>query len=53
VSRNQIGHELYSWNIDSTVCCRTSSNTCISCSSPIDASKSEKKLRNRPTSPQE
>src|SRR6266516_859617 len=53
VSRNQFGNALYSWNIDSTVYCPTSLRTCISCSSPIDASQSEEKLRNKRIRPQE
>jgi hypothetical protein len=47
VSRNQIGNVPCSWNIDSTVCCRTSSRTCISYSSPIGASQWEERLRNK------
>src|SRR5262249_22556343 len=53
VSRNQFGSAPCSWNIDSIVCCQTSSRTCISCSFPIDASQSEKKLRNKPIPVQE
>ena len=47
VSRNQFGHIPCSWNIDSTVCCQTSSRTCISCSCRIYVSQSEVILRNR------
>jgi hypothetical protein len=47
VRRNQVGSAPYSWNIDLTVCCPTNSHTCMSCSSPIDASQSEEKLRNK------
>ena len=35
VSRNQFGNIPCSWNIDSIVCCRTSSLTCTSCSCRI------------------
>ena len=47
VRRNQVGNAPSSWNIDLTVCCPTNSRTCMSCSSPIDASQSEEKLRNK------
>ena len=47
VSRNQFGHIPYSWNIISTVCCQTSSRTCISCSCRIYVSQSELILRNK------
>ena len=53
VSRNQFGRELCSWNIDSIVCCRTSSLTCIGCWFPIDTSQSERKVRNMRIPPQE
>ncbi len=53
VSRSQFGHVLCSWNIDSTVCCQTSSRTCISCSCRIDASQSEAILRNKQIQRQE
>ena len=53
VSRNQVGAAPYSWNIDLTVCCPINSHTCMSCSSPIDASQSEEKLRNKRISHQE
>ena len=47
VSRSQFGNVTCSWNIDSTVCCQTSSRTCINCSCRISASQSEAILRNR------
>ena len=47
VSRNQFGNAPHSWNIDSTVCCRTSSHTCISCSCQTDGNQSEVILRNK------
>jgi hypothetical protein len=47
VSRNQFGAALCNWNIDSTVCCQTSSRTCTSCSCRTDASQSEAILRNK------
>ena len=53
VSRSQFGSAPCSWNIDSIVCCQTSWHTCISCSSLIDASQSEGKLRNKPIPAQE
>src|SRR5437667_2779182 len=53
VSRNQFGDELCSWNIDSIVCCQTSSLTCISCWFPIDTSQSERKVRNMRIPPPE
>jgi hypothetical protein len=53
VSRNQFGNVPCSWNIDSTVCWKTSSPTCISCWRPTGASQSEEKLRNKPMPPQE
>ena len=53
VSRSQLGDGTCSWSIDSTVCCQTSSHMSISCSSPIGASQSEEKLRNKRIPPQE
>ncbi len=53
VSRNQIGTVPCSWNIDSTVCCQTSSRTCISYSSPTGASQSEETRPNKRIPPQE
>jgi hypothetical protein len=47
VSRSQFGNVPCSWNIDSTVCCQTSSRTRISCSSPTSVSQSEEPLRNK------
>jgi hypothetical protein len=47
VSRNQFGNIPCSWNIVSTVCCQTSSRTCISCSCRIYASQSDTILRNK------
>jgi hypothetical protein len=47
VSRNQFGNIPCNWNIDSTVCCLTSSNTCISCLCQTNASQSERILRKK------
>jgi hypothetical protein len=47
VSRNQFGDAPCNWNIDSTVCCQTSSPRCISCSCRTDVSQSDVILRNK------
>ena len=47
VSRNQFGSIPCSWNIDSIVCCQTSSLTCTSCSCQTDVSQSEAIIRNQ------
>ena len=53
VSRDPSGPAPFSWNIASTVCCQTSSHTCISCSCRIYASQSEVILRTKQTLRQE
>ena len=53
VSRNQFGDGLWSWNIDSIVCCQTSSLMCTSCSCQINVSPSADNLRNQPTQTRE
>ena len=53
MSRSQFGNVTCNWNIDSTVCCKTSSRTCISCSCRIDANQSEVILRNKKIQRQE
>ena len=53
VSRNQFGDGVWSWNIDSIVCCQTSSLMCTSCSCQINVSRSEENLRNQRTQTRE
>jgi hypothetical protein len=47
VSRNSVGNAPYSWNIDSTGYCQTSSRRSINCWSPIDVNQSEENFRNK------
>ena len=53
VSRNQFGDGVWSWNIDSIVCCQTSSLMCTSCSCQINVSPSAENLRNQRTQTRE